>query len=118
MLAGSGSRLACATKMLTIGLLDATSVCAHPTRRSCPQRWVTASIPSTSANASIVLQATPIISQQAVKWGFSGPFFMPSGTGVVTMSSGAFSTYGPGESPHINIFASGNSATDGHWSHE
>ena len=53
-------------------------------------------------NVSVALQASQIISLQAAKWAFFGPFFTTVGP-MAGFSAEAFATYGPGERPHFNV---------------
>ena len=74
------------------------------------KRWViqhvSGRIPTSAPGATVALQSQVIISLQFVKWGFYGPFFPATGgAGLSAFSADAFTTYGPGEVPHVNVFA-------------
>ena len=52
-------------------------------------------------NVSVLLQQSQVLSQQLVKWGFYGPFFPQFS--LTAFSAPAYTTYGPGERPHLNL---------------
>lgn len=66
--------------------------------------WVSAELPANNVYNSISLQSSRIIANQSVKWQYFGPFFQTSPENILHgMSSAAFTTYGPGEAPHIRL---------------
>jgi hypothetical protein len=67
-------------------------------------QWVSASLPSNDVSVGLGLQAQPIISPQAMKWFYTGPYsmYLP-GASVAGMSSALFATFGPGESTHVHL---------------
>ena len=66
--------------------------------------WVSASLPSSSSVNSIAFQSSRIIANQRAIWQFHGPFFQAGNSGSLRgMSSGAFFTVEPLESPHIRL---------------
>jgi hypothetical protein len=75
------------------------------------KRWVivkaSGRIPTVDPSAAVALQSQVIISFQFVKWSFHGPFFPMTSVnaGLSGFSADVFTTYGPGEIPHINVYA-------------
>ncbi|WP_347985961.1 hypothetical protein [Methylomonas sp. AM2-LC] len=66
---------------------------------------VSASIPANSSMITISLQTSQILSNQYVKWQYSGPYYLQYTSGnSYGMSSPTFVEYGPGESPHLRIY--------------
>jgi hypothetical protein len=68
----------------------------------------------TRSGGHVALQSERVISLQKVKWGFFGPFFpfADVSVGLSGFSSQAFTTFGPGEVPHVNIYAPSHSSYD------
>jgi len=88
----------------TFGSVIVFDAPAVPAGKRLVVQWVSAMLPSGSPINVISLQSSTIISNQYVKWQSYGPFnqFFP-GTDVYGMSSAAYTTYGPGEQPHIRV---------------
>lgn len=84
-----------------IVLMDAPAV---PDGKRLVVTWVSASLPSSSSVNSIAFQSSRIIANQRAIWQFHGPFFQAGNSGSLRgMSSGAFFTVEPLESPHIRL---------------
>ena len=85
----------------TTMLFDAPAV---PTGKRLIVEWVSASLPASSSANSISFQSSRIIANQRALWQYHGPYYGVSGTDLRGMSSGAFFSYGPGETPHIRVY--------------
>ena len=64
---------------------------------------VSAQLPSNNAFNSISFQSQRVISNQRAKWQFHGPFYSNESGILWGMSSEAFFTYEPGETPMIRV---------------
>ena len=71
------------------------------------KRWVitriTGRVPFVSDVAHVALLSMRITSLQFVKEAFFGPYFPAVGSELKGFSTGAFSSYGPGETPHVQV---------------
>jgi hypothetical protein len=76
---------------------------AIPAGKRLVLQWVTALLPTASAPAIIALTNSPGEGIYRSKWSFFGPFYgwPPNQIG---MSSAAFATIEPGQSPHVEVY--------------
>jgi hypothetical protein len=75
---------------------------AIPTGKRFIIRHVSGVFPTTSLSEECMMSLQN--SQNKNKWAFYGPFYPFALSGTVRYSSDAFTTYGPGEAPHVYLF--------------
>jgi hypothetical protein len=97
----AGCEVGCSnyTSLGDIAIFDLPPV---PAGKRLVIRHISGRLPTTSLEAHVAFQAQRVMALQSLKWTFFGPFYLSSN--MVGFSSEVFTTYGPGETPHVNLY--------------
>ena len=99
---------------ISLGSVYAFDLPAVPAGKRLIIKSVSAFLPGSGVGLRIGFQTQQVLSTQSFKWVSGGPFFVTPDAGLTVLSAQTtFITYGPGESPHVQLLLPNASNFDG-----